>query len=339
MTLTGLPTHWCSFLLLLWTWLFLLISGFDMRMARQHRFDCKLPWLKQTATQPFLNVYTEPTFTNSNSHLQPGWTWNKEDSVWSLHPTEKQLKLSLRSESYQSCLSSCKHMQHMQHYKKERTPSCGMKHTQQGIFWARVYPCDPPLHICVDAKRRADSLTSWWAHWEIRLREEGALHFKNRKDMQMQGKHQQSLLYKETRIFSAPANLVYNLDFTICYLLDILLCVIFVCILHNSNSLRGVLPGEESKLPTACPSMKGTRTLLLWQDYIHRRVITVILWICCFKDASAARTNGWPNMFRFLVLFDGCAFMSMQMGPQKVFIPVAGQAQQLVCTAFTCFAV
>jgi hypothetical protein len=37
------------------------------------------------------------------------------------------------------------------------------------------------------------------------------------------------------------------------------------------------------------------------------------------------------------VAFDACAFMSMQVGPQKVFIPVAGQAQQLVCTAFTCF--
>ena len=51
-------------------------------------------------------------------------------------------------------------------------------------------PLWSPVHICVDAKLRVDSFASWWAHWEIRLREEGAdVAFQNRRNIQ--GKHQQ----------------------------------------------------------------------------------------------------------------------------------------------------
>lgn len=108
----------------------------------------------------------------------------------------------------------------------------------------------------------------------------------------------------------------------------------FLWILDKSGEFKQ--PGSvawRTVQTAACPSsmpheaFQGTRTLLLWQDYLHRRVIAVLQWSFEYL---------WQWSFEY-VAFDACAFMSMQVGPQKVFIPVAGQAQQLVCTAFTCF--
>ena len=227
MTLTGLPKHCCSFLLLLWTWLFLLISDFVLRMARQHCFDCKLPWLKLTATQPFLDVYTQPKFTSLNSHLQPGWMWNKEDSVWSLHPTEKHLKLSLPSESDQSCLSSCKHMQ--QYKKDQEGKETFLWHEWHEPYSVRhllssglpVYPCDPLcifvlMQSCVWIPLLPDGLIGRFASGK-KVR---TLHFKTEETfINIQGKHQQKsakpALQGDQEIFCTSKSRISNVYHTI----------------------------------------------------------------------------------------------------------------------------
>ena len=135
------------------------------------------------------------------------------------------------------------------------------------------------VHICVDAKLRVDSFTSWWAHWEIRLREEGAdVAFQNRRNIH---KHsgQASAKISKTCFTRRPGDFLheqisyfkcisYNLDFTWLYhLLPTLLPTRFLrdfyeswTNLENSNSL-GVLPGEQSKLQHALPAcpMKPSR--------------------------------------------------------------------------------
>ena len=220
-------------------------------------------------------------------------------------PLEKHLKLSLPSESYQSCLSSCKHMQ--QYKKDQEGKETFLWHEWHEPYSVRhllssglpVYPCDPLcifvlMQSCVWIPLLPDGLIGRFACGK-KVR---TLHFKHRRNIhkhsgQASAKNQQNLLYKETRRFSARANLVFQMYIIqfrlymtlpfVTYIVTYEISTRFLWILDKSGEFKQ--PGSvawRTVQTAACPSsmpheaFQGTRTLLLWQDYLHRRVIAVL---------------------------------------------------------------